>query len=73
MTQEPSRKQRYYLGFALFRLKRWNGALEEFLTSNEREPAPSALFYVAQCYRELHQDSLRLSASALPATGAAAG
>ncbi|MEA3108275.1 MAG: hypothetical protein QOI88_2880 [Gammaproteobacteria bacterium] len=49
------------LGFALFRLKRWNDALEEFLTSNEREPAPSALFYVAQCYRELHQDSLRLS------------
>jgi adsorption protein A len=49
------------LGYALLRLKRWNDALEEFLTSNEREPAALALFYVAQCYRELHQDSLRLS------------
>jgi bacteriophage N4 adsorption protein A len=49
------------LGFALLRLKHWNDALDEFLTSNEREPTPLALFYVAQCYRELHQDSLRLS------------
>jgi adsorption protein A len=49
------------LGFAWLRLKHWNDALEEFLTSSEREPAPSALFYVAQCYRELHQDGIRLS------------
>jgi bacteriophage N4 adsorption protein A len=49
------------LGFALLRLKHWNDAIDEFLTSNEREPAPLALFYVAQCYRELQRDSLRLS------------
>jgi bacteriophage N4 adsorption protein A len=59
------------LGFALLRLKHWNDALEEFLTSTEREPAPEALFYVAQCYRELHQDSLRLSYLLLAERGAA--
>jgi adsorption protein A len=49
------------LGFALLRRRDWNGALEEFLRSNERQASPRALYYVAQCYRELHQDGIRLS------------
>jgi adsorption protein A len=49
------------LGFALLKRRDWNGAIDEFLLSNERQASPRALYYVAQCYRELHQDGIRLS------------
>jgi tetratricopeptide (TPR) repeat protein len=49
------------LGFALMSRGDWYGALDEFLRSNERQASPRALYYVAQCYRELHQDGIRLS------------
>jgi adsorption protein A len=49
------------LGFALLRLQRWDAARAEFLRSNEREPSPRTLYYVAQCYRKLEQPDIAIN------------
>jgi len=49
------------LGFALLRLQRWDAARAEFLRSNEREPSPRTLYYIAQCYRKLGQPDIAIN------------
>ena len=49
------------LGFALVQLQRWDAARAEFLRSNEREPSPRTLYYIAQCYRKLGQPDIAIN------------
>jgi len=49
------------LGFALLQLQRWDAARAEFLRSNEREPSPRTLYYIAQCYRKLGQPDIAIN------------
>jgi len=49
------------LGFALMQLQRWDAARAEFLRSNEREPSPRTLYYIAQCYRKLEQSDIAIN------------
>lgn len=49
------------LGFALLKLQRWDAARAEFLRSNEREPSPRTLYYIAQCYRKLGQAAIAVN------------
>ena len=49
------------LGFALVQLQRWDAARAEFLRSNEREPSPPTLYYIAQCYRKLGQPDIAIT------------
>jgi len=49
------------LGFALLQLQRWDAARAEFLRSNEREPSPRTLYYIAQCYRKLGQPAIAIN------------
>jgi len=49
------------LGFALLQLQRWDAARAEFLRSNEREPSPRTLYYIAQCYGKLGQPDIALN------------
>jgi bacteriophage N4 adsorption protein A len=49
------------LGFALLQLQRWDAARAEFLRSNEREPSPRTLYYIAQCYRKLEQPDVAIT------------
>ncbi|TLZ45101.1 MAG: tetratricopeptide repeat protein, partial [Gammaproteobacteria bacterium] len=49
------------LGFALLQLQRWDAARAEFLRSNEREPSPRTLYYIAQCYRKLEQPDIAIN------------
>jgi adsorption protein A len=49
------------LGFALMQLQRWDEARAEFLRSNEREPSPRTLYYIAQCYSKLGQPDIAIN------------
>src|SRR5207302_7890728 len=49
------------LGFALLKLQRWDAARAEFLRSNERQPSPRTLYYIAQCYRKLGQPAIAVN------------
>jgi bacteriophage N4 adsorption protein A len=48
------------LGFALFRIDRWEEALKEFLFVVGEEHTPANLLQVARCYQQLGQNSMAI-------------